>query len=189
MSDLQRHQTDDPVLRPIIESKRSGGAAPDSRTQRVWAQYNLTNNVLVHRSQNSNDDCIAVPESLVIKLVDYHHQLLGHFGKPPNPLDAVTSGLLPQRAPLSREEIHAKVRENLRHHANLRQRNQKGETTILELDDWVLLKNKVTSDTRTQQFAKFMPLYRGPYKIIAKPHPNTYQIADPVSNEIKGCTT
>jgi transposase InsO family protein len=391
MSDLQRHQTDDPVLRPIIESKRSGGAAPDSRTQRVWAQYNLTNNVLVHRSQNSNDDCIAVPESLVIKLVDYHHQLLGHFGstkvynsmkgeyywpnmyrsikkrlrscdlcqktkcsnrpnqgpltpilydhvgdlvcvdfygplptgrlgasyvfvvidafskflklyplrkatakvaakrltenyagyikpkcvlsdhgtqflsstwenslraadiqptlssirhpesnpservmrelgrifraycrenhaswvnhlnniedclnyvphistgfspyeilygrKPPNPLDAVTSGLLPQRAPLSREEIHAKVRENLRHHANLRQRNQKGETTILELDDWVLLKNKVTSDTRTQQFAKFMPLYRGPYKIIAKPHPNTYQIADPGSNEIKG---
>jgi hypothetical protein len=69
--------------------------------------------------------------------------------KPPNPLDAVTSGLLPQRAPLSREEIHAKVRENLRHHANLRQRNQKGETTVLELDDWVLLKNKVTSDTRT----------------------------------------
>ncbi|KAJ3625053.1 hypothetical protein MTP99_018623 [Tenebrio molitor] len=95
-------------------------------------------------------------------------------------------GLLPQRAPLSREEIHAKVRENLRHHANLRQRNQKGETTVLELDDWVLLKNKVTSDTRTQQFAKFMPLYRGPYKIIAKPHPNTYQIAEPVSNEIKG---
>ncbi|KAH0820304.1 hypothetical protein GEV33_002487 [Tenebrio molitor] len=391
ISDLQQHQTDDPVLRPIIENKRSGGAAPDSRTQRVWAQYNLTNNVLVHRSQNSNDDCIAVPESLIIKLVDYHHQLLGHFGstkvynsmkgeyywpnmyrsikkrlrscdlcqktkcsnrphqgpltpilydhvgdlvcvdfygplptgrlgasyvfvvidafskflklyplrkatakvaakrlienyagyikpkcalsdhgtqflsstwekslraadiqptlssirhpesnpservmpelgrifraycrenhaswvnhlnniedclnyvphistgfspheilygrKPPNPLDAVTSGLLPQRAPLSREEIHAKVRENLRHHANLRQRNQKGETTILELDDWVLLKNKVTSDTRTQQFAKFMPLYRGPYKIIAKPHPNTYQIADPVSNEIKG---
>jgi transposase InsO family protein len=391
ISDLQQHQTDDPVLRPIIENKRSGGAAPDSRTQRVWAQYNLTNNVLVHRSQNSNDDCIAVPESLIIKLVDYHHQLLGHFGstkvynsmkgeyywpnmyrsikkrlrscdlcqktkcsnrphqgpltpilydhvgdlvcvdfygplptgrlgasyvfvvidafskflklyplrkatakvaakrlienyagyikpkcalsdhgtqflsstwenslraadiqptlssirhpesnpservmpelgrifraycrenhaswvnhlnniedclnyvphistgfspheilygrKPPNPLDAVTSGLLPQRAPHSREEIHAKVRENLRHHANLRQRNQKGETTILELDDWVLLKNKVTSDTRTQQFAKFMPLYRGPYKIIAKLHPNTYQIADPVSNEIKG---
>ncbi|KAH0818221.1 hypothetical protein GEV33_004570 [Tenebrio molitor] len=46
-------------------------------------------------------------------------------------------------------------------------------------------RNKVTSDTRTQQFAKFVPLYRGPYKIIAKPHPNTYQIADPVSNEIK----
>jgi hypothetical protein len=58
-----------------------------------------------------------------------------------------------------------------------KQQNQKGETTVLELDDWILLKNEVTSDTRTQQFVKFMPLYGGPYKIIAKLHPNTYQIA------------
>jgi hypothetical protein len=62
MSDLQQHQSEDPAL----------------GTQRVWAQYNLTNNVLVHRSQNSNVDCIVVPEGLVIKLVDYHHLLLGH---------------------------------------------------------------------------------------------------------------
>ncbi|XP_064215678.1 retrovirus-related Pol polyprotein from transposon 297 [Tribolium castaneum] len=391
MSDLKRHQSDDPVLSQIIANKQSGAAAPDARTQRVWSQYNFTNNVLVHRSKNSNDVCLAIPESLVIKLVDYHHQLLGHFGAtkvynsmkreyywpnmyrtikkrlrscdlcqktkssnrphqgpltpilydhigdlvcvdfygplptgrlgasyvfvvidvfskflklyplrkatakiaakrliedfsgyikpkcvlsdhgtqfisntwqnslraadiqptlssirhpesnpservmrelgrifrsycrenhaswvnhlsniedclnyvphistgfspyeilygrtPPNPLDAVTLGLLPVRPPLTREEIHKKARENLRHHANLRQKNQKGEVTVLKIEDWVLLKNKVTSDTRTHQFAKFMPLYSGPYKIIAKPHPNTYQIADPVTNEIKG---
>jgi hypothetical protein len=82
MSDLQQHQTDDPVLRPIIENKRSGGAAPDSRTRRVWAQYNLTNNVLVHRSQNSNDDCIAVPESLVTKLVATTTNSWGISGQP-----------------------------------------------------------------------------------------------------------
>nr|XP_015840034.1 PREDICTED: retrovirus-related Pol polyprotein from transposon 17.6 [Tribolium castaneum] len=391
MSDLKQHQSDDPVLSQIIANKQSGAAAPDARTQRVWSQYNFTNNVLVHRSQNSNDVCLAIPESLVIKLVDYHNQLLGHFGAtkvynsmkreyywpnmyrtikkrlrscdlcqktkssnhphqgpltpilydhigdlvcvdfygplptgrlgasyvfvvidvfskflkiyplrkatakiaakrlievfsgyikpkcvlsdhgtqfisntwqnslraadiqptlssirhpesnpservmrelgrifraycrenhaswvnhlsniedclnyvphistgfspyeilygrtPPNPLDTVTSGLLPVRPPLTREEIHEKARENLRHHANLRQKNQKGEVTVLKIEDWVLLKNKVTSDTRTHQFAKFMPLYSGPYKIIAKPHPNTYQIADPVTNEIKG---
>jgi hypothetical protein len=49
MSDLQQHQTEDPVLRPIIENKQTSGAAPDSRTQRVWAQYNLRNNVIVGR--------------------------------------------------------------------------------------------------------------------------------------------
>ncbi|EFA12346.2 hypothetical protein TcasGA2_TC001852 [Tribolium castaneum] len=86
---------------------------------------------------------------------------------------------------LTREEIMKGSRklETLR---DLRQKNRKGEVTVLKIEDWVLLKNKVTSDTRIHQFAKFMPLYSGLYKIIAKPHPNTYQIADPVTNEIKG---
>ncbi|EFA13188.2 hypothetical protein TcasGA2_TC006863 [Tribolium castaneum] len=80
MSDLKQHQSDDPVLSQIIANKQSGVVAPDARNQRVWSQYNFTNNVLVHRSQYSNDAGLAIPESLVIMLVDYHHQLLGHFG-------------------------------------------------------------------------------------------------------------
>jgi hypothetical protein len=174
-------------IQPTLSSIRHPESNPSERVMRelgrIFRAYCRENHASWVNHLNNIEDCLNYVPHISTGFSPYE---ILYGRKPPNPLDAVTSGLLPQRAPLSREEIHAKVCENLRHRANLRQRNQKGETTILELDDWVLLKNKVTSDTRTQQFAKFMPLYRGPYKIIAKPHPNTYQIADPVSNEIKG---
>lgn len=113
------------------------------------------------------------------------HEIL--FGtKPPNPLDAVTSALLPRGSRLSKKNIHHKVRENLRHQANLRSRQQKGEVMLLDMGDWVLLRNKVTSETTSNQFAKFLPLYQGPFKVVANPHPNTYRLEDPVTNETKG---
>lgn len=104
----------------------------------------------------------------------------------PNPLDAVTSRLLPRRRQLTMAEIHRRVRNSLRHQAALRRRQQKGQLYQLEIDDWVLLKAKNTSDVDAHQIAKFMPLYSGPYKVIAKPHPNTYRIADVATGEPKG---
>ncbi|RZC37774.1 hypothetical protein BDFB_014673 [Asbolus verrucosus] len=64
--------------------------------------------------------------------------------------------------------------------------NKRATSHNLEIDDWVLLRNKPTSSTEDKICGKFLPLYSGPYVVIAKPHPNTYQLANPVIKEVRG---
>lgn len=97
--------------------------------------------------------------------------------EPPMPMDALTNKWLPTRKAGTVEKIHENVLKNLRHHAELRCKQQKGITTKLQIGDWVLLKTNPLSEASTGTYAKFLPLYEGPYVVTATPHPNTYSIA------------
>ncbi|RZC38584.1 hypothetical protein BDFB_010150, partial [Asbolus verrucosus] len=177
---LSRHQLNDSVLKIIWDNKKNGNPILDPKIKRVCSQYYIHMNVLVHRFPHRSGVQLAIPSECVTPLIDYHHQL------PTNPLDAITHTLLPPTPSKSKEEIHRQVRRNLRRHAELRKRQQKGATTQFEVGDWVLLRNKVTSESGTKTFAKFMPLYSGPFEVVAKPHPNTYRLCQPTSRKERG---
>lgn len=101
-------------------------------------------------------------------------------------LDDMISPYLPRPADKNIEAIRAEVRIRLRECAQQRSKHFTTRHDELEINDLVLLRENPISDASNKILYKFCPLYSGPYKVIAKPYPNVYTLADPLTNNRKG---
>lgn len=94
-------------------------------------------------------------------------------------------GLMPAQIKRSHTDVLNEVRNNLQkvHDKRIEKNNRNDGLCI---DDYVLLREKNISDASKKEMSKFLPLYSGPYKIIAKPFPNVYTLYDLDKLETKG---
>ena len=109
------------------------------------------------------------------------------FGKnPPNPLTKLIEPILPPVAAKPLQQIRIEALSNLRRAANQRKKAQKNRCDVLQVGDFILLKENPISDAANKIYAKFSLLYSGPFVVSDKPHPNVYTLKDPITDSIKG---
>lgn len=94
---------------------------------------------------------------------------------------------IPEQHKLSLEEVHALVRKNLKHHANIRVRRQdRKHIWQFNVGDRVLLKISKPSDAKAGETKKFNLIYDGPFYITNVPYANVYEIRRQMDGEVFG---
>ncbi|KAJ8965296.1 hypothetical protein NQ314_004225 [Rhamnusium bicolor] len=172
-------------IRPTFSSIRHPASNP---TERIMKELSRLFRTYCHKShrgwvsqlQNIEDLFNSTPHLST----GYSPFEILYGTQPPNPLSRLIFPFLPKQSDKTIEEIRKDVRNRL--NVQIQQKTTQLPNDKLQINDFVLLRENVTSDAANKIIYKFCPLFSGPFQVTDNPYPNVYTLCDPVTNDRKG---